>query len=51
MIFAHRLKSLNHSLVSFVQTANSIRTEVNGSLYEWVTESLVHTINHRFIQK
>ncbi len=29
---------------SFIQTADSFRNEVNGSLYEWAFESLVHTI-------
>ncbi len=37
----------------FVQTADSFRNEVNGSVYEWFFESLVHTIRskRRFIQK
>ncbi len=41
------------SFDQFVQTADSFRNEVNGSVYEWFFESLVHTIRSkcRFIQK
>ncbi len=44
---------MSHSFIRFVQTADSFRNEVNGSLYEWSFESLIHTIrsNGRFIQK
>ncbi len=44
---------MSHSFTRFIQTADSFRNEVNGSLYEWAFESLVHTIHSkcRFIQK
>ncbi len=39
--------------MSLFITADSFRNSVNGSLYEWATESLVHMIrsNRGFIQK
>ncbi len=37
-------ESLNHWLTRFVQTADSFRNEASDCLYEWVTESLTHSI-------
>ncbi len=45
--------SLSHLFIRFVQTADSFRISVNGSLYEWAFESLIHPIRLKrlFIQK
>ncbi len=45
--------SLSHSFIRFIQTVDSFRNQVNGSFYECVFESLVHTIRSKrgFIQK
>ncbi len=40
-------------VINSIQTVDSLRNSVKGSLYEWAFESLVHTIRskRRFIQK
>ncbi len=46
-------ESLNHCLTRFTQTVHSFKNESNDCLYEWVSESLTHSIhsNSSFIQK
>ncbi len=38
-------ESLNRWLARFTQTVNSFRNESNDCLYEWVSESLTHSIH------
>ncbi len=46
-------ESLNHWLTRFIQTPGSFRNKASDCLYEWVFESLTHSIhsNAWFIQK
>ncbi len=46
-------ESLNRWLARFTQTVHSFRNESNDCLYEWVSESLTHSIhsNSSFFQK
>jgi len=38
-------KSFSHLFIQFDQTDDSFMNEVNGSLFEWAIESLIHPID------
>ncbi len=42
-------KSYNEQFIWFVQMADSFKTEVNRSIYEWAIESLFHAIRSKLI--